>query len=102
MPLAERCRECGSVRAWGTSWSGVEEVSERHGFLAVRARAAWSDAAAEEATVGAALLTEQAGFAVRALIDDARLWSLAGQYRQRGHLALAPNRLPTGDRKSVV
>ncbi len=59
---------CGDVRRENEGWSGVEEFLDGDGLVAAWAEAAWSELSHERPAL-AALLAEEPGFAIGALID---------------------------------
>ncbi|MBI3973671.1 MAG: helix-turn-helix domain-containing protein [Chloroflexi bacterium] len=71
----------------------IEEIGEGHRFIAVGTWAAWTDTAAEQVTLGTALLAEESHATRGALVDDRgtgrRPWQTGGG-GQRGHLLTAP------------
>ena len=56
-----------------------EKVADGDQLVAMRARSSRSKPSAKDAALVAALLTEQACLARRALVDDGRLWETAGK-----------------------
>jgi hypothetical protein len=70
------------LRGWHGSWRGVdlgEQINDGHRFVAMRARCARAEPTSEDATVIAALLSEQARFTFGALVHDAGPRQTRGQ-----------------------
>jgi hypothetical protein len=78
------------------------KIDEGHRLVAVRAVPARPDAAAEDATVRAALLAQEAGRTRRTLVDrlvrHGTRWDRFG----RGSMAAAPEGLPAGGRTDAL
>lgn len=72
-----------------------EQVGDGHGFIAVWAEPARSDAAAEDAAVRAPLLAQVARFARRAFVDGGCPGDAVRDLRQQCRMAPAPDRLAT-------
>lgn len=80
----------------------AEEISNGDRLVAMWARSAGADPAAEQVTVGAALLAEIAGRALGALVDDGRPRRAGRESRQWGRVTLAPGGLAAGVRAEAA